>query len=152
MFRLRKRKRNCPSPVIFFYSDPQGLDGGHPRCWEPIVFPHSPDPDLISFENASFQGVLSLVRLTRKTNRLTVAVFTYLCTVRSHYIHIKYILEMYILSKVFILLEQSWFTMLCHPQVDGKVIQLHISIDLFFFRFFSQSGYCKTWSRVPNEQ
>ena len=37
--------------------------------------------------------------------------------------------------------EYSWFTMLCYFQVYSTVIQLHIYIYPFFFRFFSYMGY-----------
>ena len=41
----------------------------------------------------------------------------------------------------------SWFTILCLFQVYSKMIQLYIY--LFFFRFFSRTGYHRILSRLP---
>ena len=48
-----------------------------------------------------------------------------------------------------LLLEFSWFTMLCWFQVYSKVNQFCIYIYAFFFRFFSNIGHYRVLRRVP---
>ena len=55
--------------------------------------------------------------------------------------------KFYFIKKI--LLEYSWFTMLCQFQLYSKVNQLYVYIYPLFFRFFSHIGHYRVLSRVP---
>ena len=55
----------------------------------------------------------------------------------------------FVLLTFHFILKYSWFAMLCSFQGYHKVIHLHIHVDLFFFKFFSQLGCYRTLSWVP---